>query len=87
VFRSQLWHESIEAGTLLLKESAEGDLSGLELLANWIDGPLPAGHHVICAVGADTKGSKHTLGLREGAPRTRRWPRRCWRTWCVGASI
>ena len=46
---------------------AERDLSGLELLAIWIDGLQLGGHHVICAVGVDAKGSKHVLGLREGA--------------------
>ena len=67
VSRSQVSRETIEAGERLLKEMAERDLSGLELLAIWIDGLQLGGHHVICAVGVDAKGSKHVLGLREGA--------------------
>jgi len=46
---------------------AERDLSGLELLAIWIDGLQLGAHHVICAVGVDARGYKHVLGLREGA--------------------
>jgi transposase-like protein len=67
VSKSQVSRESIEAGERLLKELAERDLKGLELLAIWIDGLELGGHHVICAVGVDAKGSKHVLGLREGA--------------------
>jgi transposase-like protein len=67
VSKSQVSRETIEAGERLLKDLAERDLSGLELLAVWIDGLQLGGHHVICAVGVDAKGSKHVLGLREGA--------------------
>jgi transposase-like protein len=67
VSKSQVSRETIEAGERLLKELAERDLSGLELLAIWIDGLQLGEHHVICAVGVDAKGHKHVLGLREGA--------------------
>jgi transposase-like protein len=67
VSKSQVSRETIEAGERLLKEMAERDLKGLELLAIWIDGLQLGGHHVICAVGVDAKGYKHVLGLREGA--------------------
>jgi transposase-like protein len=67
VSRSQVSREAIEAGERLLKEMAERDLSGPELLAIWVDGLQLGGHHVICAVGVDAKGDKHVLGLREGA--------------------
>src|SRR5262245_27545728 len=67
VSKSQVSRETIEAGERLLKDLAERDLSGLELLAIWIDGLQLGGHHVICAVGVDAKGHKHVLGLREGA--------------------
>src|SRR5262245_19174736 len=67
VSKSQVSRESIEAGERLLKELAERDLSGLELLAIWIDGLQLGNHHVICAVGVDAQGNKHVLGLREGA--------------------
>jgi putative transposase len=67
VSRSEVSRETIEAGERLLKELAERDLSGLEILAVWIDGIQLGPYHVICAVGADTAGHKHVLGLREGA--------------------
>jgi transposase-like protein len=67
VSKSQVSRAAIEAGERLLKEMAERDLKGLELLAIWIDGIQLGGHHVICAVGVDAEGKKHVLGLREGA--------------------
>jgi transposase-like protein len=67
VSKSQVSREAIEAGERLLKDLAERDLKGLELLAIWIDGLQLGGHHVICAVGVDATGHKHVLGLREGA--------------------
>jgi putative transposase len=67
VSRSEVSRETIEAGERLLKELAERDLSGLEILAVWIDGIQLGPYHVICAVGADAAGNKHVLGLREGA--------------------
>src|SRR4051794_27552578 len=59
--------EPFEAGERLLKEMAEHDLAGLELLAVWIDGLELGGHHVICAVGVDARGYNHVLGLRQRA--------------------
>lgn len=67
VSKSEVSRETIEAGERLLKEMAERDLSGLEILALWIDGIQLGPYHVICAVGADAGGNKHVLGLREGA--------------------
>ena len=67
VSKSEVSRETIEAGVRLLKELAERDLSGLETLAIWIDGIQLGPYHVICAVGVDAAGSKHVLGLREGA--------------------
>jgi len=42
-------------------------LSGLKLLAVMIDGVHFAEHMVPAAVGIDSRGTKHVLGLREGA--------------------
>lgn len=67
VSRSEVSRETIEAGERLLKELAERDLSGLEILAIWIDGLQLGPYHVICAVAVDAGGNKHVLGLREGA--------------------
>jgi transposase-like protein len=67
VSRSQVSRATIEAGERLLKELAERDFSGLDLLAVWIDGLQLGSYHVLCAVGVDDRGHKHVLGLREGA--------------------
>jgi transposase-like protein len=67
VSKSEVSRETIEAGERLLKDLAERDLSGLEIVAVWIDGIQLGPYHVICAVGADCTGNKHMLGLREGA--------------------
>jgi putative transposase len=67
VSKSQVSRETIEAGERLLKELAERDFSGTDILAVWIDGIQLGSYHVICAVGVDAQGKKHVLGLREGA--------------------
>ncbi len=67
ISKSQVSRETIEAGERLLKELAERDFSGLDILAVWIDGLQLGTYHVICAVGVDAQGNKHVLGLREGA--------------------
>jgi transposase-like protein len=43
------------------------DLSGLALVALMIDGVHFAEHVVLAAVGIESNGTKHVLGLREGA--------------------
>src|SRR5260221_369385 len=58
---------TIEAAERPLKELAGRRLSGLEILAIWIDGIQLGPYHVICAVGVDAAGREHVLGLREGA--------------------
>lgn len=67
VSKSQVSRETIDAGERLLKELAERDFSGLDILAVWVDGIQLGSYHVICAVGVDADGHKHVLGLREGA--------------------
>jgi len=46
---------------------AERRFDGLDLLIIYIDGVQFGGHHVIGAVGVDSTGRKHVLGLAEGA--------------------
>lgn len=67
VSKSEVSRENIEAGERLLKELAERDFSGHDILAVWIDGIQLGKYHVICAVAVDDKGQKHVLGMREGA--------------------
>jgi putative transposase len=50
-----------------LGELMRRDLSGLRLVALMIDGVHFSDHVVLAAVGIDTAGEKHPLGLREGA--------------------
>jgi putative transposase len=50
-----------------LAELMRRDLSGLKLVALLIDGVHFAEHVVLAAVGIDSSGQKHPLGLREGA--------------------
>lgn len=40
---------------------------GVNLLAVYIDGIILGGHHVLTALGVDDAGTKHVLGMREGA--------------------
>jgi transposase-like protein len=67
VSKSQVSRETIEAGERQLKELAERDFSGLDILAVWIDGIQLGTYHVICVVGVNAAGHKHVLGMREGA--------------------
>ena len=50
-----------------LAELMRRELSGLKLVALLIDGMHFAEHVVLAAVGIDSSGKKHPLGLREGA--------------------
>ena len=43
------------------------DLSGLDLLALFIDGIETAEHTIVAALGVDADGRKHPLGLWEGS--------------------
>ena len=50
-----------------LAELTQRKLGGLRLLAVMIDGVRFADHVVVVAIGVDSDGKKHVLGLREGA--------------------
>ncbi len=64
-----------------LAELMRRDLSRLALVALMIDGVHFTEHVVLAAVGIESNGHKHVLGLREGKrPRTPRPARRCWLT-------
>ena len=85
VSKSQVSRETIEAGERLLKELAERNFSDTDILVVWIDGLQLGAYHVICAVGVDSAGNKHVLGLREGATENAEVAKVCWRTWWRGA--
>ena len=67
VSKSEVSRESIEAGTRVLKELAERDLSELDVLVVYLDGIVFGDYHVLAAVGVDADGRKHVLGLCGGA--------------------
>jgi transposase-like protein len=67
ISKSQISRENIEAGERLLKDLAERDFSDNNILIIYIDGIQFGDYHVIGAVGVDTEGHKHVLGLHEGA--------------------
>jgi transposase-like protein len=52
-------------------------LGGLQLIAVMIDGVRFADHVVLAAVGIDSVGEKHVLGLREAATENTAACRRC----------
>jgi transposase-like protein len=67
ISKSQVSRENIEAGERLLKDLAARDFRDQDILIIYIDGIRFGDYHVIGAVGVDTDGQKHVLGLREGA--------------------
>jgi transposase-like protein len=67
VSKSSISREFIEASAQELESLLERRLEHLQLLIIYIDGLVCGDHHVICAVGVDTQGHKHVLGVVEGA--------------------
>ena len=67
ISKSEVSRETIEAGTRVLRELAERDLSELDVLVVYVDGIQFAQYHVLAAVGVDASGRKHVLGLCGGA--------------------
>ena len=54
-----------------MRQLMERDLSGLEFCVIFIDGTNYKEHLLVVAIGVDTEGRKHVLGLREGATENR----------------
>ena len=67
ISKSEVSRETIEAGTRVLQELAERDLSELDVLVIYVDGIQFGKYHVLAAVGVDASGRKHVLGLCGGA--------------------
>jgi putative transposase len=67
VSKSSVSREFVAASGEQLKALCERRFDGLELLIIYIDGVQFGAHHVIGAVGVDSGGNKHVLGLAEGA--------------------
>ena len=67
VSKSNLSREFIDASEQSLKELCERRFDGQEILIVYIDGIQFGQSHVIVALGVDSQGYKHVLGLREGS--------------------
>jgi len=67
VSKSAVSREFVEASEAELKALCERRFDDTEILIVYIDGIVMGEHHVIVAVGVDTEGHKHILGVTEGA--------------------
>lgn len=67
VSKSAVSREAIEASTAQLSTLLERRWDDVDLLVIYIDGQQHGEHHVISAVGVDSGGKKHVLGIQEGA--------------------
>ena len=67
VSKSTVSRKAIEDSEKALKELAERRFDDKDILIIYIDGIVFSGHHVIVAIGIDSEGHKHVLGLRDGA--------------------
>jgi transposase-like protein len=67
VSKSAVSRQSIEASEQTLKELSERRFDDKDILIVYLDGIRFGDIHVIVALGVDTEGHKHVLGLREGS--------------------
>ena len=67
VSKSSVSREAIDASAQQLQELAERRFDDVDLLVLFIDGLRLGRYHVIAAVGVDSEGKKHVLGIKEGA--------------------
>ena len=67
ISKSSVSREFIEASERALKELAERCFDDKDILIIYLDGLVFGQHHVLSAIGVDSGGYKHVLGLVEGA--------------------
>ena len=67
VSKSTVSREFVDASEKTLKELAERRFDKKDILIVYLDGLVFGEQHVIAAIGVDSKGYKHVLGLRDGA--------------------
>ena len=65
--KSAVSERAIQASAAQLEELLERCWEEIELLVIYIDGMQFGAHHAISAVGVDSQGQKHVLGLQLGA--------------------
>jgi putative transposase len=67
VSKSAVSRQTIEASERVLTDLMERRLDAWDLLVIYVDGIQFGAQHVLAAVGVDTDGEKHVLGVRQGA--------------------
>ena len=67
VSKSQVSREAAEQGARRLEELLARRWDSIEILVIYLDGMRFGSHHVISAVGVDSEGRKHVLGIQLGA--------------------
>jgi transposase-like protein len=67
VSKSSVSREFIEASTKALEALAHRRFDDVDVLVIYIDGVRYGDHHVVAALGVDTGGKKHVLGIEPGA--------------------
>lgn len=67
VSKSSVSRETIDASERVLRELMERRLDAWDLLVIYLDGIQFGAQHVLAAVGVDSNGNKHVLGVRQGA--------------------
>jgi putative transposase len=67
VSRSAISRQAIEASVEQLQQLQERRWDNSGILVIYIDGQRFAEHHILSAVGVDTQGKKHILGIEPGA--------------------
>jgi len=66
VSKSTISRACVEASAKALKDLAERRFDEKDILIVYIDGIVFGGYHVMVAIGVDSEGYKHVLGLRDG---------------------
>ena len=67
ISKSAVSREFTEASAEAMKELMERRLDQYDILVIYLDGLIFGEHHVLSAVGVDSQGNKHMLGVVEGA--------------------
>jgi transposase-like protein len=67
ISRSAVSREFILESEAKLKELIERPLGNLNIVAVVLDGIIVGGHHILVAMGVALAGTKHVLGVRQGA--------------------
>jgi transposase-like protein len=82
---SSVSREFVAASAAQLKQLCEKKLGDLDLVTLLIDGIHLGKQVLVVALGIETSGEKHVLGLWQGAPRTPPSSKSCWKTWWLAA--